>query len=702
MAIRDYLLSQLQARQSLAGQEYQRRQLELQLERERAAREQQRNLAIMKQVGQLADVGLKGVGMAAGALEAQQAKDTAARLAEAQARAELAGLEEYSPEELQIQEELPGMLESVKPKEPLPTADIEEKLAGLQAPPSPLEERPLQPRLQRDAATEDLIREAQKIKQEQAQRLASREAIKGLGLLGVEDLTQPEPADEDFFEFGEPKITPAEPPLTRTFETPQVEKISSQMDEQLRAMGVEPKTLEQLVQEGLPKEPPAEPADEDFFEFGEPKITPAEPVEPATEPEEPAMPAEAQRQEEAVDKALDKVERQTGYAVRRFKKTPNELADQIVNEVYAKKPSGNPILDFFTGDPSKVQREKLLAKAAVVRQIKEARANLLESDYDRFMKEKGMQLEEEKLEVARMAKEAALARAQRDQDIRLKTNLPSTERNRLAAYNSAQNQLERVYKYAQDVLEEGSGIPLGKVRAVIQAAINENAGIEGSISKGLGGGAGIALGATNFSVSAGRSKEIDPELLTKAFQALDKTGLSSSQKLFLQNLNIAIQNLGKSMEGGKLTDKDLLFYLQNLISNDDPQVALQGLNDLMERNYQEFEAYKQNLGGTYEERALRGFDVKEPTLFTEEEISRATEAGISPTARAMAQRARAGMGAPDVSLFSDVVGGELQTFLNIMKKIKNGTATQKEIDTASELAQKLYSGETTNPKLQGL
>mgnify|MGYP001599637470 CR=1 FL=1 len=685
MSIRNYLLSQLQARQSLAAQEYQRRQLELQLERERAAREQQRNLAIMKQVGQLADVGLKGVGIATNALEAQQAKDTAARLAEAQARAELAGLEEYSPEELQIQEELPdilkelpGMLKSAGPKEPLPTAglgiptvDIEEKLAGLQAPPSPLEERPLQPR-QID-----------------------------LSSLGV---SQPEPTVVE--PPAEPTVEPTVEPLTRTFQTPQVEKISSQMDEQLPP-GVEPIILEQLVREDVAKEaaaesvkPAPEPAVESAAKPVEPTTEPAE--EPAPEPEEPATPAEAQRQEEAVDKAFDKVEKQTGYAVRRFKKTPNELADQIVNEVYAKKPAGNPILNFFTGDPQKIEREKLLAKAAVARKIKEARANLLESDYDRFMKEKGMQLEEEKVEVARIAKEAALARALRDQrGLRLKTDLPSTERNRLAAYNSAQYQLERVYKYAQDVLEEGSGIPLGKVRAVIEAAINENAGIEGSIQKGLGGGAGIAIGATNFSVSAGRSKEIDPELLTKAFQALDKTGLSSSQKLFLQNLNIAIQNLGKSMEGGKLTDKDLLFYLQNLISNDDPQVALQGLNDLMERNYQEFEAYKQNLSGTYEERALRGFDVKQPTLFTQEEISAATEAGISPTARAMARRARAGMGAPDISLFGDVVGGELQTFLNIMKKIKNGTATEEEIAQAEEIARKA-AGQSDDPKLQGL
>jgi len=630
MAISDYILSQLRARQALAEQDYNRKQLALQQEQARTQREQKRGEQLLQGLASLGDIAVKGVGMGAGMLEQQAAKEAAGRLAEAQARAELSGLEEITPEQMEVQEELPQMLEGIAPEGPIPTAGIEDKLAALK-PPAP-EPEPLQPRPTGPEA--DRAKEVEKIKSEREQRSAARKAIEGMGLLGVEDLTAPEEPPEETMEFTlEDVYGPAKP----------------------------------VVEEPTMEEPTME----------EPEL-PEGDFQPEVEAVEPPK-------EDKVEQAIEKAEKMSGMRIRKFVKSPNQLAQEIVDEVYAKKPQGNPLLQFFSGDPSKMEREKLIAKAAVAKQIKDTRKNLLEEDYNRFMKERGMDLKEKELEIAEIAKNAALVRAQRN-ELRLKTNLPSTERNRLAAFNSAQNQLERVYNYGQEVLAEGKGLPLGKLRAAVEAAINENAGITGSISTGLGAGAGVALGGLNVSINQAKSKEIDPQLLTKAFNTLDKTDLSPSQKLFLQNLNIAIQNLGKSMEGGKLTDKDLLFYLDNLISTDDPEVALKGLNDLMQRNYSEFDAYKQNLAGTYEPRALQGFEVKEPIFFTEEQISAAQEAPIGSAATAMGQRAQRGMGAPQTQLGRGV-SQVLNKILQALQTEPDPGRRQRLIKQAQELMQ---------------
>ena len=628
MAISDYILSQLRARQTLAEQDYNRKQLALQQEQARIQREQQRQQQLLKSIGAVGDVAIKGIGMGAGMLEQQAAKEAAGRLAEAQARAELSGAEEITPEQMEVQEQLPQTLEGVGPEGVMPTAGIEEKLAGLK--PSSLEREPLQPRDLGPLG--DKEREVEKIKKEREQRSAAREAIQGMGLLGVEDLTAPEEPPEETMEFTlEDVYGPAKP-------------------------AIEEKVAEEPVMEALPEG--------DF----DPEMEKIEPLK-----------------EDKVEKAIEKAEKMSGMRIRRFVKSPNELAQEIVDQVYAKKPQGNPLLQFFSGDPSKMEREKLIAKATVAKQIKDTRKNLLEEDYNRFIKERGIDLKQKQLEIAEIAKNAALARANKS-EIRLKTNLPSTDRKILFGYKQAQDQLGRTVKYAKNLLEKGEGFPIGKVRAAIQAYIDENAGIEGSISTGIGAGAGIPVGGLNVNINQAKTKQIDADKLNDAFKALDKTNLSTNQRQFLQNLNIAIQNIGKSMEGGKLTDKDLLFYLDNLISSDDPQSALISLNDLMERNFDEFNALRENLAGSYEISALAGFEPIEPTLFTEEEIESAFEAGIGPSAAAMGQRAQVGMGAPTTQLNV----GVSQALNKILQAIKTETdpgRQQRLIREAQELMQ---------------
>jgi hypothetical protein len=626
MAISDYILSQLRARQTLAEQEYNRKQLALQQEQARIQREQQRQKQLLEGIGAVGDIAIKGIGMGAGMLEQQAAKEAAGRLAEAQARAELAGAEEITPEEMEVQEQLPQTLEGIEPEGVMPTAGVEEKLAGLK--PSPLEPEPLQPRPMGPEA--DRAKEVEKIKSEQEQRTAAREAIQGLGLLGVEDLTAPEEPPEETMEFTlEDVYGPAKP-------------------------AIEEKVAEEPVMEALP---------EGDFEPGMEEIEPLK--------------------EDKVEQAIEKAEKMSGIRIRKFVKSPNELAQQIVDEVYAKKPQGNPLLQFFSGDPAKMEREKLIAKATVAKQIKETRKALLEEDYNRFMKERGMDLKQKQLEIAEIAKNAALVRANRS-EIRLKTNRPSADRKVLFGYKQAQDQLGRTVKYAKKLLDNGEGFPIGKVRAAIQAYINENAGVEGSISTGIGAGAGIPVGGLNVNINQARTKQIDSDLLNDAFKALDKTNLSTNQRQFLQNLNIAIQNIGKSMEGGKLTDKDLLFYLDNLISSDDPQSALISINDLMERNFDEFNALRENLAGSYELSALAGFEPIEPTLFTQEEIESAFEAGIGPAAAAMGQRAQIGMGAPQTQL-SAGVSQALNKILEALRTEKDPGRQQRLIQQARQL-----------------
>ena len=682
MAIRDYILSQLRARQALGESEYNRRQLALQQEQARLRREGQQQQALLSGLGQLTDIAEKGIGMGLGYMEKAAAQEQQSRLAEALARAELEGLQPY--EEMVAEPAVapePPVAQAVQQAEvpedadwDLETIPLEQRLGLTPEQRFALGIKPAEVKQSKLSAAEMLGKaQPEEVQPPPKTELARRVLDSQQASIPMTRAPTPAPqmlektpsgyikrpeemvfAEEDLeMPEGDFEPTPAVAEVAAKMDrvlqpsklapaaeapaepTPEVEKVSADLD----------KALKQITPPAEAPAPPAAEAPVEASPLADVGVQGLPNTQELTAKIAKVEAPQVSPEEKKVETALQKAEQKSGFSIRRFQSSPESIAKRIVDEVYAKKPQGNPILQFFSGDPQKAAREKLIAQAAVQKQIKTARKELIQEDFDMWMKQEGAKAATERVKAAQLAAEAAMARAEKS--IRLKTNLTGSEREKIRSFWEAQNQLEDTVSYGKAVLEKGQGLPIGQLRAALRAYIDENAGVEGSIAKGAGGNLGAAGFGAGLNNSIARSKQVDADLLQKAMRQMDRSQMTPEQKLFANNLNVVIQSVGKALEGGKLTDADFLKYLENLVSQDDPQVALQNINDLARRNYEYHQALYNNMLGTYDPGVLQGYEPFEPTYFSVEEIAAAYEAGLP-----FAQKFREGMpplGEPGVS-----------------------------------------------------
>jgi len=259
--------------------------------------------------------------------------------------------------------------------------------------------------------------------------------------------------------------------------------------------------------------------------------------------------------------------------------------------------------------------------------------------------------------------------ARSDKAVRFKTDLPSPERNKLQGLDLAQRSLSNLSETTRAALDEGKGLPLGTDRAMAEAYVKLNASKQGSDSASISAGTGL-LGGASLSISQAKSgKPLDEKLLLESFNAVDQSGWTPTQKIMHMEKFKTIQNLGKALEGGKLTDADYVKYVQILINSSDPQTYLMSINRLMKDNYENYNTYKTNLGGTYESSALVGFEPKSPDslFFNEKEIASAFAAPIGAEAARLAEQGRT-YGGPGTSV-NPLVSGAAGTIQALIAKL---------------------------------
>lgn len=412
----------------------------------------------------------------------------------------------------------------------------------------------------------------------------------------------------------------------------------------------------------------------------------------------------------AVAKSIEQASKVTGYTPPVYTKTARELAKEVTDQVWKTRPPGNPLTALFMRDNSALNKQIAEDKAFLI--ISGARTKHSAEHLDNFVKLEEVRSKQamDKYRMDLLESQVLLNSAKSDKAIRFKTDLPPSERQKLQGFDLAQRSLSNLSETTRAALDEGKGLPLGTDRAMAEAYVKLNASKQGSDSASISAGSGI-LGGASLSISQAKGgKALDEELLQAAFDAVDQSGWTPTQKIMHGEKFKTIQNLGKALEGGKLTDDDYKKYVQILINSSDPQTYLMSLNNLMKDSFANYSTYKTNLSGTYEPNALVGFNPVDPEAFyfNKAEIDSAFAAPIGAAAARIAETGRNYRG-PSTSV-NPLVSGAAGTIQVLMAKLAtlnpnsaDANAIKAEIARlqaeAAAAAAAAASGSSSNPDL---
>lgn len=584
MAISDYLMSRLAAAQNA-------RQLALELERAKQQREAAGQRATTAYIQQLLDTGGRLVTQVPGQLAAAEA-DRAAKfeeevLLEAKARAGQEGDETVVPPVS------PAAGTALKTLMPKPT--VEATVADTKKYQVTPEEY--------EMALEDMGLEPSP-KELTAEQKAK---IRSTGAAGV-----------DMSKLGietKPTVVPAMgPEAQKVFGGPAIPAISpEELDKQLREKPVE-----------IKMERPAE----------------AEPMRDETVPvvADTVMSPEQLKTDSGIDldkpevaAAVDQLPAVTGYKPLKFKRNSADLAKEIVDEVEKKLPPENPLTSFLrfgkeSGDMSRARRMAQLKAKLMIDETRSKAEVKNKNDYLATLNEEKLQ---KQIKFIEAQSTRAISQASKAQlVVEQKSALPAQQKDVLQAGDQANVDLGRVVKLGKKLISKKQGLPIGAIRALAAAGVTAmGADISAPTSTAIGVG-GLGAGV-NVSTSGG-GKFIDSDKFNEAMKQVDLASLTPEQREFIGKLRLAVQTAGKEREGGRMTDADLRFYLENLIAVDNPQTALRNINDLVEDNARRYGKNYRSL----KETATTGLGAFDPNLeyelFTDEEIDAAFES--APTA----------------------------------------------------------------------
>jgi hypothetical protein len=351
----------------------------------------------------------------------------------------------------------------------------------------------------------------------------------------------------------------------------------------------------------------------------------------------------------------------TKYTPPKFTKDPRALATRIVEEVWAKRPVGNPLTEFF--NKNRTESAKQLAIESVMGNVVATRKDAVKISFERWRDEQRMVLSDEQLQIRSQLAEAQvlLANAKANKtniDATIKKPLSGKDRSQLESQIQLHKDGGRLTAAGKRLLFKtdrdgnrikGDGIPLGAIR---QAAMAANMSL-GSITSApntsttvagggrAGGKAGIPgvvgldadANVSGSGSTAGGGAFLDDKKFNEAWAKIDMSNMTRDQQEFMGEMKKTIQTAGKSREGKSLTDKDLEFYMKNLVSETNPSLALININRLMEDNAESYGRVSSSLNDS----VTSGMDyymkplTLDEVLFTQEEIDGAFESDTSAT-----------------------------------------------------------------------
>lgn len=252
-----------------------------------------------------------------------------------------------------------------------------------------------------------------------------------------------------------------------------------------------------------------------------------------------------------------------------------KLAEKAVNEIFTKKPAGNPISQMINQLSGRneltSENERLIrsiAKKSIMKNIIAERTAIADKAQSEF-------LDTAKLELA-----ASTAQGKSLGLTTSKKQIPVGAKGELDSQRDANKILNQMRDKAYKIAADTGNLPIGPARFLTQARIEKAASAVGSNANA------ISLGL--FGLSGGQSSaqalELKDGLLSKAFLKMDFSDLPADQEDLLRLTQQSVQMLGRAREGGKLTDADYLKYLETLFSSASPAKYMQSVEEAIVTN----------------------------------------------------------------------------------------------------------------------
>jgi hypothetical protein len=332
------------------------------------------------------------------------------------------------------------------------------------------------------------------------------------------------------------------------------------------------------------------------------------------------------------------VKKINSYKAPKYKVNVQDAADKIVEDAWNNK-QPNAILNFlsFGQYNNNLENAKRIAKKMVAGEITGLRKQESEDMRKQF-------IETARLEAQQLAVMQKDLNEKRKMEFKgsIKTLNPEKALEKLQAYNEVDRAIGMYEDAARNLIASGAKFPGGakynKVMADLKAFTAKP-----DRSKGAALNASLIAAGAGGSVNLG-GETVNIDALQDAIQSLQNAEMDDSAKEFLTQQMLLAQTIGKAKEGGRMTDADLRFYLDNLfVSNaNNASTLLRSVNRLKKVNATSQNVWLNIYNSLYPEQTLP-FSTLTGTGFTDEELQAADKIGFYDTltaATAAAERAR--------------------------------------------------------------
>lgn len=323
---------------------------------------------------------------------------------------------------------------------------------------------------------------------------------------------------------------------------------------------------------------------------------------------------------------LDKIQ---SYKPPKYVKNEKEIARDIIDQVYKQQPAGNPILNILTFGQyqNKMEQSEKIAEKMLIKEIRKERALVQDKHFKDF--ERQAKLEAQALRLQQQAIDSKRKADIQQQKIGIKIQKPDDALAKLNDYQETDNYLGDVVEQIAILDRKNESLPAGAAYTIKLAADFAKAATPAQ-QKSVGANLNAALGAMGVGGSGGGgitisvgSRTIKEDVLRQAAEQMARAKMSPTQRALASKLMLAIQVIGKAREGGRMTDADLRFYLDNLVSMDNsPRALLDSINYLRKTNARSHNMWLKSFNGIYGPAMFGNRQEMEPLFIDEEMMAR--------------------------------------------------------------------------------
>lgn len=300
---------------------------------------------------------------------------------------------------------------------------------------------------------------------------------------------------------------------------------------------------------------------------------------------------------------LDKIQ---SYSPPKYAKNEKQIARDIIKQVYQQQPQGNPLLNILTLGQyeNKMKESEAIAEKMLIKQIRQERSDIQDKHFQDF--ERQAKLEAQALRLQQQAIDSKRKAELNQQKIGIKIQKPDDALAKLNDYQETDYYLGDVVGAIRQLDKNNESLPAGAAYTIKLASMFAKAStpaqqkaIGANLNAALNAMGAGAAGGGGISISVG-SRTVKEDVLRQAAEQIQRAKMSTTQRDLASKLMLAIQVIGKAREGGRMTDSDLRFYLDNLVAMDNtPRAMLNSINYLRKTNARSHNMWLKSFNNIY-------------------------------------------------------------------------------------------------------